>query len=374
MKNLKNFGITFAVSLVILGIIALFACGFVADTVCGIFNGSSDGMDDMLNPVETDGANADDRMSRQVDGESFAWLWIVSDYRPDVFGNYYPNSADEARGLGDFGTLGKSYRLPTASNLVLVRAFVDTREYIIMTIPAMSKIQTPAGEYTLGEYYAVSGAEGLKAKVEAMTGLTIDYYSVIHSTDLYDLANTVGSIECTIPVDIYTDGKNYVSAPVEETTSKKSAETTEKKKDTETKKADVTTFKPTVPLTNELDRADSVKLAVKLMPALLYFDPVDGIEQEMVIEQSFARGLLTNLSGCSDTSLQSMLSTLDDIFVTSNLNTDAIFLHGEVIRAFSWFQVTTVTYPGKLVAGKSVESSYFKANLEKGVSYFYNYR
>ncbi len=371
MKNLKNFGITFAVSLVILGIIALFACGFVADTVCGIFNGGSDGMDDAMNPVETGASDSDDRMNRKVDGESFTWLWVISDYRPNVFSNYYPSNADQAKELGDFGTLGKNYRLPAASNLILVRAYVETREYFIATIPAMAKIQTPAGEYTLGEYYAVSGASGIVSKVEALTGLSIDYYSVLHSTDLYDLANTVGSIECTIPVDIFTDGKNYVSAPVEETTKKE-----DKDKETEktTKKAAVTTSKATVPLTNELDKADSVRLATKLMPALLYFDPVDGIDQEMTIEQSFAKGLLTNLSECSDTALQSMLYNMEDIFVFNNVGTDAIYLHGEVIRAFPWFEVHTVTYPGKLVVGKGNASSYYKLNIEDGVKYFYNYR
>ena len=48
MKNLKSFGITLAVSLVILAVAALFACGFVADTVCGIFSGGGKDLDQML--------------------------------------------------------------------------------------------------------------------------------------------------------------------------------------------------------------------------------------------------------------------------------------------------------------------------------------
>ncbi|MDD6095450.1 MAG: hypothetical protein PUC29_06890 [Clostridia bacterium] len=372
MKNLKNFGITFAVSLVILGIIALFACGVVADTVCGIFDGGNGDMDNMLSPADTSpSAGSDDLLSKKVDGESFTWLWVVSDYRPDVFDDYYPANEEAAKALGDFGTLGKEYRLPSATNLILVRAFVDTREYIIMTIPSVTKISTSAGDYTLGDYYAVAGTSELVSKVEAMTGLQINYCSVIHSTDLSQLANTVGSVECTVPVDIYTDGKNYVSAPVEETTAKKT-ETTAKAQTSS--KESSTTLEPPVVLTKELDRSESVKLAKKLMPALLYYDPSDGIQQEMTIEQSFARGLMANLSDCSDSTLQSMLSSLSGVFVSSNVKTDAIYLHGEVIRAYSWFDVHTVTYPGKFVAGKGGDSSYYKPNLEEGVKYFYNYR
>lgn len=371
MKNLKKFGIIFAVSLVILGIIALFACGFVADTVCGIFNNSSKNLDNSLSPVDTSPAGKDDeRLSKKVDGKSFTWLWVVSDYRPEVFDDYYPANEAAAKELGEFGTLGKQYRLPSASNIILVRAFVDTREYLIMTIPSVTRITTSAGDYTLGDYYAVAGTSGLVSKVEAMTGLKVDYYSVIHSTDLSDIANAVGSIECTIPVSIYTDGKNYVSAPPVVTTAK--GETTAKKPDDKKDTSDKE--ETTAPLTNELDRSDSVKLAKKLMPALLYYDPTDGIQQEMTIEQSFATGLLSNLSEKSDTALQSVLSSLSKVFVSDNLSTDAIFLHGEVIRAYSWFEVHTVTYPGKLVAGKGESTAYYRANIEDGVRYFYDYR
>lgn len=372
MKNLKKFGIIFAVSFVILGIIALFACGFVADTVCGIFNNSSKNLDNSLSPAETTPTDeADERLSKKVDGKSFTWLWVVSDYRPEVFDDYYPADEAAAKKLGDFGTLGKSYRLPSATNIILVRGFVDTREYFIMTIPSVTRISTSAGDYTLGDYYAVSGTSGLVSKVEAMTGLKVDYYSVIHSTDLSEIANAAGSIECKLPVSIYTDGKNYVSAPPAVTTSKD--ETTAKKAD-DKKKETSDKEETTAPLTNELDRSDSVKLAKKLMPALLYYDPTDGIEQEMTIEQSFATGLMNNLSDKSDTALQSILSSLSDTFVSSNLKTEAIYLHGEVIRAFSWFELHVSTYPGKFVVGKGGNAAYYKANIEDGVRYFYNFR
>lgn len=363
MKSLKSFGITFAASLVILGIIALFACGFVADTVCGIFDGSGD-LDNMNSADTTASAmGEEDRLNKQLNGQSFTWMMVVSDYRPDVYDNYYPTSPEQAKGLGDFGTLGKDYRFTEATNIIVIRAFVDTREYVILTIPSMSKLEMPSGEYTLGEYYAVGGTEALKEAVEAMTGFTIDYYSVIHSTDLYDLADTVGSIECTIPVNIVKDGAKYTTGAKTPTTVDRKG-----KKDTkeDTKAPDPTDY--------ELDAADSVFLASKLMPALLYYDPSDGINQEMIIEQSFARGLMNNLSQASDSMLQSMLEALDGVLVSTNLDDDAIYLNGEVIRAFSWFEVHCVTYPGKMVAARGNNDAYYNPGLEEGAGYCYDYR
>ena len=52
MTNLRNFGIIFAVSLVILGIIAIIACGYVAETVCAIFAERGDELDDLESFVD----------------------------------------------------------------------------------------------------------------------------------------------------------------------------------------------------------------------------------------------------------------------------------------------------------------------------------
>lgn len=376
MRNLRNFGITLAVSLVILAIAALFACSFVADTVSGIFIGGSKNLDDILNPIETGDADKDknDRLSKEISGESFTWLWAVSDYRPDDFDNYYPSGESDVKSMKDFGILGSDYRFPDATNIVLIHADVKTREYIITVIPSSTRISTPAGDISLGRVYALGGIEELSEKVGIMTGLNIDYYTVMHSTDLSKLASTIGSIEMKLPVDIYTDGKNYVSAPKEtDTTDDSSSAKDTTKKDTTA--ADSTSDgETTVTYTNELDRADSVKLAKKLMAALLYYDDSDGITDEMTIMQSFVRGVMTNISACSDSELTAMLNGLDKSFVSNNVTTNAVILSGEVIRAYTWFDVSVTTYPGKFVAKRGNNEAYYKPDIDDGVAMFYKYR
>lgn len=376
MKNLRNFGITLAVSLVVLAVAAIFACSFVADTVSAIFTGSGKSLEELLNPIDTDENSGDknDRMSREITGESFTWLWVVSDYRPDDFDDYYPGSESDIKDMKDFGILGKEYRFLEATNIVLVHADVKTREYLITTIPAVTRVSTAAGDMSLGRVYALGGASELCEKVETMTGIKVDYCTVIHSTDLSKLANTIGGVTMTLPVDIYTDGKNFVSAPKAETTVD---DTTDKAKDsakdtTDTDGEDEDEDEETTTLENELDRADSVKLAKKLMSALLYYDSSDGITDEMTILQSFARGVMDNISECSDSELTAMLTGLDKTFVSNNVTSDAVILSGEVIRAFTWFDVQVTTYPGRFVSKPT--GAYYNPDVDEGVSMFYKYR
>lgn len=377
LKNLRNFGIVFAVSFVILGIIAIFACGYVADTVASIFTDDGDDLNAILTPAETTGIGdegEDDRLTRKLNGESFTWLMVVSDYRPSVFDNYYPQSEKDVDKLkDDFGILDDEYRLIEATNLVLVRADVKTREYVVMTIPTETKIDTPSGKLTLGEVYGISGAETLSKEIGSMTGLTVDYYSVIRSTDLTTIANTVGTIECKIPVDIAFDGKNYVTAPEEVTTDKSDKKETTAKKDNDKDKKDETTEAETT-YVKELDRASSVGLAKKLMPALLYYDPSDGIDDEMLILQSFANGLMVNLSNLSDSGLTSSFTSINKKLVKTNITKDDVLAHTEVIRGYSWFKIQTLTYPGKYIPGRAGREGYYNPDIDAAISFFADYR
>ena len=80
----------------VLGIAALFACGFVADAVTGIFDNRNKNLDDILNSNDssvTTSEEGDDRFSRELNGASFTWLWVVSDYRPEQIDNYFPDAS-----------------------------------------------------------------------------------------------------------------------------------------------------------------------------------------------------------------------------------------------------------------------------------------
>ncbi|MBQ8474556.1 MAG: hypothetical protein IJ499_02705 [Clostridia bacterium] len=382
MRNLRNFGITFAVSLVILGIVAIFASKYVAGAVTDIFNGKDKELDEILNvTVETtpEQGETDERFTKELNGESFNWLIVVSDKRTDVYDDYYPTKSQlEKKDKDEPGLLGEDYRLVEADCIALVRADVVAREYVIMTIPSITRVETGTGDYTLGEVYAIYGIDYLCEKVSSMVGLEINYYTLMNSADLPSLASTVGAIECELPVNIGFNGKEYITyvEPEETTAVETKAETKapEKDKDKETGDGEETDAPETEPpVVSELDAAGSVKLAKKLEAALLYADYSDGIAEETIILKSFVNGLLNNLSSASDKSLQNMLKSLEGKIKT-NITAEDITKCGETIRAYSWLAKQSAVYPGRLVKASANKEAFYMPDINEAMEFFYNYR
>lgn len=377
MRNLRNFGITFAVSLVVLGIIALFAGKYVANAVTDIFNTRDKELAEIISPgnqdVDSSGENSDELFDRDLDGESFTWLMVVTDKRPDVY-DYYPTKG-EVENNDKPGVLGGDYKAVNATSIAVVHASVETREYVVLTIPTITKIETGTGTMSLGQVYGVYGIEYLREKVASIIGIDVDYYTAVNSTDLTKLTSTIGAVECELPVNIGYDGKEYVTY-VKEKEEKKEESLGGKlngdaPKDKETKDEEENK-EPEIKL--ELDAAESVKLSKKLMPALLYRDYSDGIDQEMIILRSFVCGVMKNLSAMSDTSLTSCLTGLKSVIKETNITKDDIPKCGETVRAYSWLPVNCVVYGGRFVEGAANRAPNYIPDISEMINYFYKYR
>ena len=376
MRNLRNFGITFAISLVVLGIVAIFAARYVAGAVTDIFNTNDKDINQILvTPEDTssqDGAQ-DDKFSKPLEGESFTWLMVVYDKRTSVYDDYYPSSSkiEKVEGAGE-GLLGEDYRLVEAKAVAVVHANVETRDYIIMTIPTITKVETGTGDYTLGEIYGVYGIDFLCEKVGTMIGLDIDYYTVMNAIDLPSLATSIGAVTCELPLPIGYDGKEYVTF-VEETEDTSSSETDAAAPAEQATEADPSETEPEVVITNELDAAKSVKLSKKLGVALLYSDYSDGVDQEMTILASFVNGVLNNISSSSDNAMQNIIRGLESKMKT-NIQSADIAKNGDVIRAYSWMGKQTVVYPGRFVSASANKEAFYMPDTNEAMEIFYNFR
>ncbi len=400
MRNLRNFGITFAISLVVLGIVAIFAARYVAGAVTDIFNRNDKDISQILvTPEDTSSeeGDEDDKFSKKLEGETFTWLMVVYDKRTTVYNDYYPTSSkiEKVEGAGE-GLLGKDYRLVEAKAIAVVHANVKTRDYIMMTIPTITKVETGTGDYTLGELYAVYGIDFLREKVGTMIGIDIDYYTVMNAIDLPSLASSIGAVTCELPLPIGFNGKEYVTYVDPEDVKDTEAATTEAEDssvaeplpdetfllddpvESETDKEETTvpeTEAPetTVTITNELDAAKTVKLAKKLGVALLYSDYSDGIEQEMTILASFVNGVLNNITNSSNNALQNIIRGLENK-MTTNIRTEDIVKNGDVIRAYSWMGKQTYVYPGRFVSASANKEAFYIPDTNEAMEIFYNYR
>ena len=258
-----------------------------------------------------------------------------------------------------------------ATSIAVVHASVEKREYVVLTIPTITKTETGTGTMSLGEVYGVYGIEYLREKVGSMIGIDVDFYTVVNSTDLTKLTSTIGAVQCELPLSIGYDGKEYVTYVEKEKDEDKVSDKNKKPDDEETKEDDV---KKEPEITLELDAAESVKLSKKLMSALLYRDYSDGIDQEMIILRSFVSGVMKNLSSMSDGSLTSCLTGLSSVIKETNITKDDILRCGETVRAFTWLPVSNVVYGGRFVEGAANRAPTYIPDISEMINYFYKYR
>ena len=135
LSAFKNFGVTFLISLAIFGVIAYFATGFVTGTVTDILQNEHDKLSEIIqnnDPVsdETEDIsdNPDVTPEKEILGESFNFLIVTTDYRPDAFADYLPAQEDiklgrlnQTKPTDYFGYLSSEYRVTNVTSIVAVR-------------------------------------------------------------------------------------------------------------------------------------------------------------------------------------------------------------------------------------------------------------
>lgn len=221
LSAFKNFGVTFLISIAIFGVIAYFATGFVTGTVTDILENEHDKLSEIIqtdDPVtdETDKDEDDPNIDEEPEiyGESFNFLIVTTDYRPDKYSDYLP--AREDIKLGDpnytystdyLGYLSADYRETNVTSIVAVRIDKEREQVIYSYITPMIRVFTSAGYKTLSEVYGLYGIERLAEHINGLTGLKYDYTFLINGYNMDELVDIVGSLGVSVERDIYTDGR-----------------------------------------------------------------------------------------------------------------------------------------------------------------------
>ena len=225
LSAFKNFLVTFLVAALIFGLLAYFTAGYVSGIVSGILDGEKDNLEDIISnaPAETDESddepNPVDPDLKVPEGNSFTFLVVGTDYRPDIFKNYYHTYEDLDKlveGLdtpeSTVGILGTKVRYINATWIMLVRADKENREYVSCYISPETKVNTPTGDTTLGDVYGRYGMDILVEYLEAMTDLKLDYTFIVDGIHGAEFLSSMGSVKFELECDIYNGGKYHISA------------------------------------------------------------------------------------------------------------------------------------------------------------------
>ncbi len=268
LSAFKNYFIAFLIAAVIFGLIAYFVVGYVFGLVDNIFSGKGNSGDSgyivevATEPDETEPpAETTDPTLVVPDGEPFTWLFVGSDYRPDLYSNYY-RSSEDVKSLtskvkedeDSMGLLKTEVSYIKMTWAVVVHADIDSREFAYIYLSPQTMVSTTAGEHTLAELYGYFGMDKLTEYVSYMTGMQIDNRFLVNGYTADDFAEAMGDLSMDISKDIYYISGTYStsSEPIEdetEATDEVTAKSDDKKDETketeavETKEGDETAEK-----------------------------------------------------------------------------------------------------------------------------------
>lgn len=366
LSAFKNFFVTFLIAALIFGSAAYFGTRFLTDTITGIFDAESSELDSILNPSTDsgEGEKPDDSTSDtqsppqpeiELEGDSFNALFIITDYQPDIFYDYLPttttlNSLDSS-GASSFGVLSSQYRRIRACAILLLRADKERMAFTITSFPTIAKTTTASGLQSLGDLYNLYGRDYIVSKISAMTGLEIDYSTMVNITEVSDIVSSIGAIPVYLSSNLYYNGQVSTN-----------------KKPTELEAAEL-------PLLyqigrNQIDGAGIIAL-------LMNEDDNDGITARNSLLVSLFSGILDKLTAMSEADLLSFYSSLctdgviDTTFMPEDLTDSCDLLYAWNNEAFT---KTTLDYPGRSVAATEDTDAYYQLDSETGVSLFSNYR
>lgn len=230
LSAFKNFGVTFLIALIIFGITAYFATSFVTNTMNSIMSGEREELENIFEnedsaspPGEQKEENA--TSAGEIPGSGFNLLLVITDYRPDVYGDYMPTDVDALNQKSwslpstadSVGYLSKNYRSLTADTILLVRGDKELRQYTYTYFSSESRVYTPSGYQTLGDVYRLYGMETLSEHIHALTGIRPTHQIVINGYNLDEAAALLGTVTVNLSRDIYLEEESVYTTQYEYT-------------------------------------------------------------------------------------------------------------------------------------------------------------
>lgn len=214
LTSVRNFVITFVIALLVFAPTAYFLSDLLIECVGPGFGITSPDQ----TPDEGEGnstpSNTDTRPPASTNGTSFNMLIVGTDYQPNILNDYRADAFinyplfENASGLDPNGSMSDFtlYRSINADAMLLLRADKANHRLIYSYIPPEMLVMCGGVEMTLSEAYTTLGIDYLTEKLMAITGFSIDYYTVIDMAGVEALINAVDGLTVTVPCDMkYSD-------------------------------------------------------------------------------------------------------------------------------------------------------------------------
>lgn len=200
---LRNFGLTFLISLIIFGAIAWVIVGALKNMSEEILTGevavgsqpSHDASVDN-NPNTPENAN-----EKEFKGKSFTFLAVALDKMPmseKELEKWRNNSAND----------GKSEPFSSVEALMLIRVDKENKRFVFLPLPTDFVINFKGENMPLGSITKRANITEkdniniLLNEVTSLTGLTIDYHAVIDMESFIEAVDNIGGFSYTVPCEM----------------------------------------------------------------------------------------------------------------------------------------------------------------------------
>jgi len=342
----KNFIITFFVSLIIFGLLAYaiingvgsFFAGEDHPPQSGEDSGAATGEnqadpDNPFQPVETiidEEGNVVVINPETTADDSFSILLVGTDYQPEVHKDY--NLSEYNAGVIGFGV---KERAINADSILLVRVDRETKRFTFITLPANIRVSVEGNYTTLGSIYDAKGIEFLRDKVYGLTGINADYYVAVGLDNMAAIIDELGGIPFTVPMDmIYEDASQD--------------------------------------LIINLKRGNTTLDGTHAMQMLRYVSYADGDTSRQSLIVDFAQAMLKQFTAASYMDRAAVLYVTLSSKLETNMTVDDLTKHLEILFAYPEFTAEELIYPGETVYDEG--KTYLTPNLTQAINLFTPYR
>jgi len=427
LSAFKNFGVTFLIAAIIFGVVAYFAVGFVLSTVDSIMENEKDELESIIH-IPDDG-NEDGESNNEVVtpseeeiiGESFNFLVITTDYRPDIYDDYKPSKSEIDKGNWDeadyeetAGLLTHKFRRKSASSIVLVRIDKENKQYIYSYISPKIRVYTSSGYRTLAEVYEYYGKQTLTEYVNALTGIKPKYTILVNGYNLEELSSVFGDVTTSVSKDIYFDGM-YYSMQYETTEIIVKTDGEEKIEhipntytlskgdvsvnpdnlytilsvkehsisDLKSKEAyTVDILKKYLITLGSLESDDQKIMLAKLITKMSDWGNIEGLGDTVIIEDPTNEDETSDLTETEEETKapepthpwSTPIGEPEDAIVETNYTMNAFDDITDLLSAIDTFESVVVTYPCSYVAATAESDDYFEADYENALNLYAQYK
>ncbi len=214
MASLRNFAITFCVSLVIFGFLAYYVAVFAADSFAEEFGISreteepqtTEAVTDVFNPFDT----PDTPESTTIQGDSFNFVLVGLDYCEEIFDDYHESMPEilaqalagtQEEGVEKMLTYAQTRDI-SADAVLIGRVDKEDRRLTLTCLSGNTRVFVD-GVYTdLGTVLVNKGVDFYLGKITALTGFAVDYYGIVSIPAMQNIIDELGGLSFRVPCDM----------------------------------------------------------------------------------------------------------------------------------------------------------------------------